>query len=400
MRLIQPGTGARRPVLLTFFCGVAIKKFAAALGPRPAIFAVAGKSERVTREQLEAELAKLSATIDEVAVAGYSAGALYGVRDSIATVRPEVVFAFDGTHGHGLIWNALAARALRGEVLFVASHTYLLYTERLPKPYLSTVTTLRQATGWPLPEPAGATPIVTKDAGMVVHSSQSGDCDSAAHARQIQVVAPMLIHTYLAPRWAQSACEDPPDTERPAVAVDAPCGYRCAVAELCQDARVLGTLRLANSGYVPRAGDLLISARSGGDPLLGGPGHVEIVTVGGEGGDPTTVGGNEGNTWTSGVYRLGNPDYRAAIVCPDELRERVVEITLEEHSKLIREIPGPKHHARIQEYHAGARRGGGLLAGMPGHESEGVAVLGKNAPDEVPWCASGSSWVLYQALLV
>lgn len=81
---------------------------------------------------------------------------------------------------------------------------------------------------------------------------------------------------------------------------DAPHGYRAAVAELAADARVLGRLKLKGEGYQPKLGDLVISARSGGDPLKGGSGHVERVS---SVSPLVTIGGNElGDTWVEAPH--------------------------------------------------------------------------------------------------
>lgn len=177
-----------------------------------------------------------------------------------------------------------------------------------------------------------------------------------------------------------------------------PHGWRCSVAELYRDALALGTWRPAGSGYVPRVGDLLISARGGGDPTKGGTGHVERVVVA-HPRFPETCGGNEGDTWRRAAdVDLQGPAYRGAIEYPPGLGARAVEVTLAEAAAGIRERPGPLAHPRIQAYHAGARRGGSPRAGMPGHEGEGVAVLGAAASDEVAWCASGASSCCYEAV--
>ncbi|NUP13337.1 MAG: hypothetical protein HOW73_45445 [Polyangiaceae bacterium] len=181
-------------------------------------------------------------------------------------------------------------------------------------------------------------------------------------------------------------------------------GYRCSVAELCADAKALGKLHLAadvRAGrYFPLRGDLVISARAGGDPLLGGSGHVERVVVGAD--HPSTlecwtIGGNEGNTWHHAPYDFRASDFRAVIAVDPRIGWEAVEIAMKEHRASVKEKPGAKHEPRIQAYHAGARRGGSPLAGMPGHELEGGVPLGDHAPDEVAWCASAASWCAYQA---
>ena len=148
-------------------------------------------------------------------------------------------------------------------------------------------------------------------------------------------------------------------------------------------------------------GELDALWRAGGDPTKGGTGHVEVVSVESRGSAfarlyPRTIGGNESNTWTEAPFDLDGADYRGCIA-RGELGKRALEFARVELAMKVAEIPGSKHNPRIQEYHAGARRGGTATAGMPGREGEGGAVLGENAPDEVAWCASGQSWCLAQA---
>lgn len=427
MRVVQPGTGEKRPVLLTFFCGVSIARFAKDLGPRPMIVEVAGKIEHVTREALEQACAKAGGHVEEVAIAGYSAGALYGVREAIATVRPEVVLAFDGTHGHLDVWKPLCDRARRREVLFVASHTYLVYTEKLGPPhapYDSTVTTLRKATGWELPEPAGSplVPKIHREGDLVIYSYNSGDADKSAHGRQITDVAPMLVRDWLGARWLGEAAPMPsgetvsglveaaldtldspstPPKDSPPLVLDAIVpshGYRVSVAECAADAKKLGKLRLPSSGYVPKVGDVVLSARLGEDPLKGGRGHYERIVEVSDGGQKlVTIGGNEQNAWIVAPYIIG-PDFRAFIDVDERVGALAVVIAGEELRAGVKEIAGSKAHARIQLYHAGGRRLGSPLAGLPGHEKEGSGVLGAQASDEVPWCASAGSWCQAEAL--
>jgi hypothetical protein len=437
VRIIQPGQGLRRNVLLGTYTQASITEMARDLGPATTVLQIDTLPEGhapMTRAQLLEKVRTLGADeIGEVALIGWSAGC-HGVRDHLGSLAPEVVVPLDGTHGSipqpGSMplapWRDAVARARRGELLLVVSHTYLTYTDHLPagQAFMSTAHVMRELTGWDLTEPTDPmVPAVKRDGGLIVYSWQSGDVDGAAHVRQVTHAGPLLVRDWLAPRWlgdaappvsaetlaglAASAAEAPPDTEpQPATrrTTDAPAGqqsgfahgYRCSVAELVADAIALGTWRPRSSGYQPRNGDLIISARSGEEPEHGGRGHVEIVTAAESGHDPTTLGGNEGNTWTVDVYRLANPQYRGAIE-RGALGVAALAVALQELRANVRETYGPNATARISEYHAGARRGGSHVAGMPGHESEGTSTLGAHASDEVAWCASAASFCAYQA---
>lgn len=179
----------------------------------------------------------------------------------------------------------------------------------------------------------------------------------------------------------------------------APHGYRCSVAEQIADARILGTWHDVSSGYVPQVGDLACSRRAGGDPRTGGLGHVERVSRivnRADGGAVWSIGGNENDGYVEAPLDLRN--VIGWIEYPPALGARCVELARLELAAGVRERPGAASHPRIQEYHAGARRGGGPRAGMPGYEREGVAVLGPKAEDSVAWCASSASWCCAMAL--
>lgn len=90
-----------------------------------------------------------------------------------------------------------------------------------------------------------------------------------------------------------------------------PVGRRIAVRELVEDARRSGRLR--GRGYSPRPGDLWIGARGGGDPLLGGTGHVRVFAEALSVSHYIGVGGNEGNRVTETAHRYDDPTWRAWI---------------------------------------------------------------------------------------
>ncbi len=444
MRIIQKGSGPTRNVLVAFYCQAAIAAMAAAV-PDALVISVDTTKQPLTRQRIR-DLAKSAGAeeLGEVALAGWSAGC-HGVRDNLDAVTPEVVIALDGTHGSipqpGSMplepWKRFAAAALKERVLFVASHTYLLYVEKLKAPhgpYLATATVLRQLTGEALPEPEGRDPAVFRKGDFVVYSYASGDADQAAHIRQIREVGPMLVADWLAPRWNPekakptsgetaagllesailTAEEDIEDATEDLVVISEPGaalalvgpghGYRAAVHELVADARALQTLHRPGDGYAPKVGDLIVSPRLGENPLQMGRGHVERITAIEATGEPPrfegalvrTIGGNENNRWTEAPFAW--PGQAVAVIeVPLEVGALAIEVAHEEQEAGVVERPGDQHHPSIQAYHAGARRGGSPLAGMPGHETEGGTTLGK-APDETEWCATGASWCAREAM--
>jgi hypothetical protein len=426
-RPVAKGSG---PVCVLFLVGSHMDAALRSTLPGWAIVATDESGVGVTRAELDRARALVGTVGAELALVGFSAGC-QGVRALLeAGVRPSHVATFDGTHdsippSHLGTWRELAAEARAGQAVWVGTCTQMTYVERIPvgQPGRATSTrhVLEQACGVSLPPGTEV-----HEGGLHLVSYPSADVDKAAHIAQQREVMPAL----LARHFALDAIPDTDPAPRPgaswlgsvlaggrsaaAHAVDAlagllsrdgaapilelpPHGWRCSVAELVADARALGTWRPAGSGYVPRVGDLCVSARAGGDPTTGGTGHVERVVVEHHR-YPETVGGNEGDTWRRATdLDLLGPSYRGAIEYPHALGLRAVEVTLAEAAAGIRERPGPLAHPRIQAYHAGARRGGGPRAGMPGHEREGASVLGATASDEIAWCASGASSCCHEA---
>lgn len=350
---------------------------------------------------------------------GYSAGCQSVRAALIGRAVPEDlirgVAVFDGTHSsippnpvHIDVWRRLLGRAREGSVRLVMTATSMGYTERIPvgQPGRATSTrhVLEAALGHVLEvgQPVQAP-------GLHVELFPSQDIDREAHIQQQREVMPRLLASVfgraeglsltsevlapvralgegLAEFIAASLARSEPPPSR------APHGYRCSVAELVSDARALGTWR-DRDAHVPQPGDLAISGRLGQDPRTGGSGHVERV----EGTYPEgliTIGGNEGDTWTRAPLDLGR--VLGWIVYPDDLGLRALAAARAELARGIREVRGPGSHPRIQEYHAGARRGGPPRAGLG--QQGGRRVLGPKASDEVPWCASAASWCCARAL--
>jgi hypothetical protein len=440
MILIQRGTGPH--VLVMIFTGTAATKAPKILGPAVTIYAVAGSrlSDAEIREIRRLRDAAAAAG-GELWTCGYSAGG-GAVRASLDSIDPDGAIIADG----GPIslpgqpqtmprrqYERYIDLAKRGERQFIASHTYLTYTEQITddprtpqveNPWMSTVNTLRQITGLPLPEPAVGQHTVTTLGGITILSYESGSADGKAHSRQVQEVLPMMLETYLRPRLAPQGALAAvvavagsikvaviSAAEQAVQAVDSmghepPGGYlshgwRCAVAELVADARKSDHWHdVASLGktYSPKVGDLVISRRAGQDPRTGGSGHVERLTGFLEGGFKT-IGGNESNTWIEAPYDSAAGLLVGVIEVYGALGTRAIDLSRAELQARVAERPGTAAHPRIQAYHAGARRGGSDLAGMPGREAEAESTLGKSASDEIPWCASAASWAAYHAAL-
>jgi hypothetical protein len=302
VRIIQPGQGLRRNVLIGTYTQASISQMAKDLGPATTVLQIDQLPEGhapMTRVQLLERVRTLGADeIGEIALIGWSAGC-HGVRDHLVSLAPEIVIPLDGTHGSipqpGSMplapWRDAVERARRGKLLLVVSHTYLTYTDHLPagQAFMSTAHVMRELTGWDLIEPTDPmVPAVKRDGGLIVYSWQSGDVDGAAHVRQVTHAGPLLVRDWLAPRWlgdaappvsaetlaglAASASEAPPDTEpQPATrrTTDAPAGQQSALA-LDHLGRALGELGVHETpgpASTARIDEYLAVALRGGKPL-------------------------------------------------------------------------------------------------------------------------------------
>jgi hypothetical protein len=219
VRIIQPGQGLRRNVLIGTYTQASISQMAKDLGPATTVLQIDQLPEGhapMTRVQLLERVRTLGADeIGEIALIGWSAGC-HGVRDHLVSLAPEIVIPLDGTHGSipqpGSMplapWRDAVERARRGKLLLVVSHTYLTYTDHLPagQAFMSTAHVMRELTGWDLIEPTDPmVPAVKRDGGLIVYSWQSGDVDGAAHVRQVTHAGPLLVRDWLAPRWLGDA---------------------------------------------------------------------------------------------------------------------------------------------------------------------------------------------------
>jgi hypothetical protein len=84
--------------------------------------------------------------------------------------------------------------------------------------------------------------------------------------------------------------------------------WRAACWEIVADARDAGTWRDVSSGYTPKAGDLALYRRAGGDPRRpGNTGHVVRVASGVTAGHFEGIGGNESNAVRAAARSMKDP---------------------------------------------------------------------------------------------
>jgi hypothetical protein len=223
LRLVQPGMGAIRPLVAMFLAsGDLDKKIRSAFGPAPCIIADHTKSGTETLAQIM-EFAYTNVGVSQfskLALIGYSAGCQRVRKLRIDGANADAYLLSDGTHASWppqewqIAWlRDLAAQARKGKILVVASHTWQTYTEKLKdKPYASTVTVLRQATGFPL-EKGGPpeAPVISRDGQLWVYSYATKDADVVAHSYQAMVVQPKLAAQHLAP-WLLNGPQPVPTT--------------------------------------------------------------------------------------------------------------------------------------------------------------------------------------------
>lgn len=229
LRLVQPGIGATRPLVAMFLAsGDLDRKIQAAFGPAPCIIADHTRDGKETLRDLM-DFAYKNAGVSNVsryALIGYSAGCQRIRKLRIDGAEAAAYLFSDGTHASWppqewqIAWlRDLAAQARKGKVLVVASHTWNTYTEKLTPPqtpYASTVTVLRQATGFPIERggPPDA-PVVSHDGQLWVYSYASKDADKVAHSYQAMVVQPKLAAHHVAPWLLKGPQPSPAPTKEP-----------------------------------------------------------------------------------------------------------------------------------------------------------------------------------------
>lgn len=158
--------------------------------------------------------------VSRLALIGYSAGCQRVRKLRIDGANADAYLLSDGTHASWppQEWQLarlrdLAAQARKGKVLVVASHTWQTYTEKLKdKPFASTVTVLRRATGFPVKHGGPAeTPVISRDGQLWVYSYATKDADMKAHSYQAMVVQPKLVAQHVAP-WLLNGPQPMPTT--------------------------------------------------------------------------------------------------------------------------------------------------------------------------------------------
>jgi hypothetical protein len=217
-RLVQPGIGALRPLVILYLVGAQVDPdVRAALGPAPAIVAfddAQGESVPVVVNRVEQ---RTGAKVSDVALVGFSAGCAAVRRELLDGRDPSAVLACDGTHAslppapwQIEVWQRLAERARKGERLFVATCTQNTYVEsELPKDqrYSATVSVLQLVTGYPL-MPSVA-PAGEHEGALHVFSYASASTDHDAHIEQQRAVMPAMLARYVQP-WLMARTEQVP----------------------------------------------------------------------------------------------------------------------------------------------------------------------------------------------
>lgn len=286
-RLVQ--SSSHGPLVALMFCGDGFASHRThmldAIGDAHVL---ALDSDQSHDEAMRAAFVPLRAAAPErpLWLVGYSAGG-HRVRDLLDLVRPgDTVVTADATHASFesrpqtmpiAPWLALGERAERGEVRWLSSHTYLTYVEHEREPYYSTVSVMRRASRQLLPEPTIDAGVETDVGELRVFSYRSGDCDSAAHRRQLVEVLPVMLRRARqlqageepsVPRWVH-AVVDPflSVVERLwAVFGRAPTRGEIALGR-AQAALALGVHEVAGPGSHPTIAEALAGCQRGGKPV-------------------------------------------------------------------------------------------------------------------------------------
>lgn len=232
---MQKGTGAARP-LVAAFGPLDPGKLPAKLGPGPCIVVDSdGHGTESMVQIVDFAAQKSGATsFSATALVGFSIGC-----SRVRTLRLDGAIAgayllMDGTHASWppqpwqIQWiRDIADQARAGKILVVASHTYQTYTEKIAgNPFASTVTVLRQATGYQLAQGGPSTaPVITRDpitgppsSGLWIYSYASAEIDKAAHAYQGGPALHELAGKHLAPWLAAVGSSAPAVTPTPQTA--------------------------------------------------------------------------------------------------------------------------------------------------------------------------------------
>lgn len=240
MRLVQQGTGSRRPLVALWLVGSAMDDaLRAALGKRPTIVADVEAPSSVSLDTVLAYArGQTGAQVGQIVIGGWSLGCSRVRSLLMAGVRPSAVVCADGTTNtwpapdpaKAAAWRDLVASARRGGCTFAVSHTYLDYTERLRAPqvpYMATVTAMRLATGLPLVMPAGDAPAEVHEGALHVYSYRSGPVDGAAHTRQLREALPMMLARHVAPLLVDVVQDAAPPQSAPITQATRPLTVGC-----------------------------------------------------------------------------------------------------------------------------------------------------------------------------
>ncbi len=221
LRIVQIGSGQPRHLVLLFLVGESANHhLRQALGPKPCILADDKANDPRDISGFVAEAERLCG----VSIAGYVVG---GWSAGVSKVRamlgeecdPMALVLADGTHASKPpraeqieVWQPYVERGRAGKMVFVASHIFNTYVESLPSPYLSTVSTLRLLTGWPLGYGGTVeTPIEQHDGELHVYSYTSSACDAPAHGAQLNHALPMMLARHVRPLFDTASAAVPVD---------------------------------------------------------------------------------------------------------------------------------------------------------------------------------------------
>ncbi len=221
LRVVQIGSGQPRHLVLLFLVGGALDHtLRQALGPKPCILADEKANDPRSIQAFVDEAERLCGVqVAGYVLGGWSAGVLK-VRSMLGEwCKPTALVLADGTHASKPpktnqleVWHPYVESGRAGTMVFAASHIFNTYVEALPAPYLSTVSTLRLMTGWPL-ESGGDIdePIEQHDGELHVYSYTSSACDALAHGAQLNHALPMMLERHVRPLFDSTSDAAPVD---------------------------------------------------------------------------------------------------------------------------------------------------------------------------------------------